>query len=54
MRKLLIRLWNDDDGAELLEYVLIAALIVIACVAAIKLFTGAISSKFGEMGDSLG
>ena len=39
----------DDDGGELLEYALIAGLIVIAAIAAIKLFSGALSSKFKDM-----
>lgn len=51
--KLLVRLYKDDDGGELMEYVLIAALVVIACIAAIKLFTGAITGRFGNMGDEL-
>ena len=53
MRHLLTRLRNEQDGGELMEYVLIAALIVIACLAAIKLFTGAIGDKFGVMGEEV-
>lgn len=51
--KLLVRLYKDEEGGELMEYVLIAALVVIACIAAIKLFTGAISGRLGSMGDEL-
>jgi Flp pilus assembly pilin Flp len=53
MRHLLTRLCNEEDGGGLMEYVLIAALIVIACIAAIKLFTGAIGAKFGVMGEQV-
>ncbi|MEL7238305.1 MAG: Flp family type IVb pilin [Planctomycetota bacterium] len=46
----LVKLYKDEDGGELLEYALIAGLIVIAAIGAIKVFSGAISAKFNEMG----
>jgi Flp pilus assembly pilin Flp len=36
MRKLLDRLCRDESGGEVLEYALIAGLIVVAAIAAIK------------------
>lgn len=49
MQNLFVKLYRDEEGGELLEYALIAGLIVIAAVAAIKVFSGAISSKFKTM-----
>ena len=38
------RLWREEDGGEVLEYALIAGLIVIAAIAAIKVFSNALTS----------
>ena len=46
MQNLLVRIYRDEDGGELLEYALIAGLIVIAAAAAIKVFSGAITTRF--------
>ena len=48
MKNLLVKLYRDEEGGELLEYALIAGLIVIAAVAAIKVFSGALKTKFAE------
>lgn len=48
-KKTLTKLWNEEDGGELLEYALIAGLIVIAAIATIKLFTGALTGQFNNM-----
>ena len=40
---------KDEDGGELLEYALIAGLIVIAAIAAMKVFSTAIKNKFTGM-----
>ena len=45
----LVKLYKDEDGGELLEYALIAGLIVIAAIGAIKVFSGALSTKFTQM-----
>lgn len=52
-KNLLYKLYKDEDGGELLEYALIAGLIVIAAIAAIKVFSGAISGKFNDMADDV-
>ena len=49
----LVKLYKDEDGGELLEYALIAGLIVIAAIGAIKVFSGAISTKFNDMGTAV-
>jgi Flp pilus assembly pilin Flp len=48
-KTLLTKLYKEEEGGELLEYALIAGLIVIAAIAAIKLFSGALTSKFKDM-----
>ena len=45
----LTKLWNEDEGGELLEYALIAGLIVIAAIATVKLFAGALTGQFTNM-----
>ncbi len=49
----LAKLYKEEDGGELLEYALIAGLIVIAAIAAIKLFSTALSNKFRDMRDEV-
>lgn len=49
VQDLMVKLYKDEDGGELLEYALIAGLIVIAAVAAIKVFSGALKTKFNDM-----
>lgn len=44
------RLTRDEDGGELLEYALIAGLIIMAAIAAIKVFSGTISTAFTDLG----
>jgi Flp pilus assembly pilin Flp len=41
MKKLVGRLWSDEQGGEVLEYALIAGLIVVAAIAVI----GAVGTK---------
>ena len=41
MKNLVMKLWNDEQGGEVLEYALIAGLIVVAAIAVI----GAVGTK---------
>ncbi len=52
-KNLLVKLYKDEDGGELLEYALIAGLIVIAAIAAIKVFSTAVKGKFNTMADDV-
>ncbi|MBL8129534.1 MAG: Flp family type IVb pilin [Chloroflexia bacterium] len=47
-----IRLY-DEDGQGLIEYVLIAALISIAAIAAIRIVGPAVSTQFDTVGTEL-
>ncbi len=43
----------DEDGQGLIEYVLIAALISIAAIAAIRIVGPAVSTQFGTVGTAM-
>lgn len=49
MRKLL----HEDSGQDLIEYALIAALIALAAITAMKGLTNKINSEFNAIGSSL-
>lgn len=44
---------GDEEGQGLIEYVLIAALISIAAIAAIRIVGPAVSTQFGTVGTAL-
>jgi Flp pilus assembly pilin Flp len=48
MAELLCRIWREDEAQDLVEYVLLAALISTALVAAVGSFTGGLSTAFSE------
>jgi pilus assembly protein Flp/PilA len=51
--RLLRSLLNDESGQDLIEYALIAALIAVAAIAALKGLTTKISAEFNTIGSSL-
>ncbi|MEQ8235600.1 MAG: Flp family type IVb pilin [Syntrophomonadaceae bacterium] len=51
--ELVKRLFREEEGQGLTEYVLIVALIALAAVAAMKLFGGEINSVFIKTKDTL-
>jgi len=44
----------DEDGATLVEYGLVVALIAVLCIAAISFLGGKISRLFSTIGNSVG
>lgn len=44
----MITLWLSEDGQDLVEYALILALIIVACVGGITLLGDSISKVWGE------
>lgn len=50
---LLRRLFHEDSGQDLIEYALIAALIALAAITAMKGLTNKINSEFNTIGNSL-
>jgi len=54
MKKLMLRLINETEGQDLIEYALLAALIALAAIGAMTSLGGAINSKFDSISTSLG
>jgi pilus assembly protein Flp/PilA len=50
---LLRKLLQEDSGQDLIEYALIAALIALAAITAMKGLTNKINSEFNAIGNSL-
>jgi pilus assembly protein Flp/PilA len=46
-------LWTDESGQDLIEYALIAALIALAAIVAMKGLSNKISNEFNAVGNSL-
>ncbi|TML66609.1 MAG: Flp family type IVb pilin [Actinobacteria bacterium] len=44
---------KDEQGANLVEYILLVALIALAVIAAVIFMRGQVSSKFNEAGSKL-
>lgn len=53
MKALFTRFVKDEDGATAIEYGLIAALIAVAIIAAIRLVGGNLSNTFSEVASNL-
>jgi Flp pilus assembly pilin Flp len=53
MRKLLKKLWNDDRGGEVLEYALIAGLIIVAAIAVIGTVGTKVLARWTSLDSSL-
>lgn len=53
MKKLLLRLIQETEGQDLIEYALLAALIGLATTVAMGALAGSISSEFGVIGSSV-
>jgi pilus assembly protein Flp/PilA len=54
MRTLMSRLLRDDEGQDLVEYVLLVSLIALAVAAAFPPVTSAITAVFTNVGNALG
>lgn len=53
MKKLISRFAKDEDGATAIEYGLIAALIAVAIIAAVKAVGTNLSTTFSTIGSAL-
>jgi Flp pilus assembly pilin Flp len=54
MRKFMARLLRDDEGQDLVEYVLLVSLIALAVAAAFPPVTAAITAVFDNVSTALG
>jgi len=46
--KILVKLWNDERGQDLTEYVLLVALLALAAIASMSNLSSAISTTFSS------
>jgi pilus assembly protein Flp/PilA len=53
LKALLSRLAKDDSGQDLIEYALVAALIALGAIGAMKTVSGDISTLFSTVGSQL-
>ena len=53
MKKLLLKLHQDESGQDLIEYALVAALIAFAAVAAMQTLASQINNAFSTIGSKL-
>ena len=53
MRKLINRLYSEDEGAALAEYGLLVGLIAVVCVVAITALGTQISTVFSEIASAI-
>ncbi len=52
-RRLLMDLWRDDSGQDLIEYALVASLLALSAVGAMSSLTNKIDNEFNKVGNSL-
>jgi pilus assembly protein Flp/PilA len=53
MKNLVNRFVREEEGQDLIEYSLLAALIAVACIAAMKALAVDINAIFKKIGDAL-
>lgn len=53
MKQLLHRLWLDESGQDLIEYALIATLLVLVIISGMNGLAGSIKSDYTHIGASL-
>ncbi|HEX8521888.1 MAG TPA: Flp family type IVb pilin [Tepidisphaeraceae bacterium] len=53
MKKTLSDVWSDEQGGEVLEYALIAGLIVVAAIAVITSVGGKVLARWTSLNSSL-
>ncbi len=53
IKQILVSLGREESGQDLIEYALVAALIALGSVAAMKTLSNNISNAFGTVGNNL-
>ncbi len=53
MKNLLIRLWKDEEGQDLVEYALLLVLLSLAAVGSLSTLATAINGTFGNAATNL-
>lgn len=49
MKQKMMELWNDEEGATMVEYGLMVALIAVVCIATVTALGTALDTKFGAV-----
>ena len=53
MKKFLVKLWKDEEGAEFVEWALVIGLVVVVAIAAYSFMGGTVSTVVGKVATSL-
>ena len=53
MKQFLLKLWNDEEGAEIVEWVIVAAVLIGVAVAAYALLGDNVNEAVNAVGDKL-
>jgi pilus assembly protein Flp/PilA len=53
MKNLLMRLWKEEEGQDLVEYALLVALVALAATAGMNTLANKINATFTALGTSL-
>jgi pilus assembly protein Flp/PilA len=53
MKNILAKLHRDEEGATMVEYGLIVALIAVVCIAAVTLIGGHLSTTFNNVANDI-
>lgn len=53
MKKFVLRFIKDEEGQDLIEYALLAALIALAAIVGMQALGGALNQKFSDVSTSL-
>ncbi len=53
MKNILIRLWHEEEGQDLVEYALLVALVALAAVVGMGNLAKQINDAFGTVGNTL-
>ncbi len=54
MKNLLLRLINETEGQDLIEYALLAALVALGAIVGMNALAGGINAKFSAVSTTLG
>ncbi|HEY3267579.1 MAG TPA: Flp family type IVb pilin [Armatimonadota bacterium] len=49
MKNLMLKLWKEEEGATIIEYVLLAALVSIVAVVAIRQIGANVNTQYGKV-----
>jgi pilus assembly protein Flp/PilA len=54
MKALMLKLWNDESGATMVEYGLMIALIAVICIGAVSFLGSSARANFAGAADAMG